>query len=100
MTMSFAMLLFTSFHDKASLLSSLLGVVVCLLMMIELHRRLLTTYRNTGLTCLVLLFSNNILYHTGWAISYLPLLQKLTMLVILVWILTLNRLMKSKPMKI
>lgn len=47
-------------------------------------------YQWTGTIHLILLGLNNYIYYTPHGLSYLPLLQKLTFVIVLWWIVGLN----------
>lgn len=90
LSMIFAALVFTDYHDLLTIISSFFGLFVVVGIVKEIHRSKLSFYRFTGIICLVLLGINNAIYYTSWFIEWLPLIQKITLLIVLIWILGLN----------
>lgn len=89
-SMIFASLMFTPYHDLMSMLSSLFGIIVVIGIIKAIYNSNLSGFKWMGLFCIVLLLANNYIYYTEDLIIALPLLQKVTLLVILVWVLSLN----------
>ena len=90
LSMSFAMLMFTAYHDVMTMLSSIFGLFVVIGIIRAVYRSNLTIYKIGGFLCLVLLGINNYIYYSLDGIVVLPLVQKITFVVVLIWILGLN----------
>lgn len=87
----FASLLFTKLHDFVTTASSLFGVVSIIGLLVGIVKSNLVHYKITGILCIILLGINNFIYYTEYFINLLPLLQKITFAVVLLWIIGLNR---------
>ncbi len=91
LSMLFAVLIFTRFHDVMTIISSCFGLFVVIGIIWELYKGQLTVYKISGLCCILLLIANNFIYYSGNFIEGLPLLQKITFAIVLLWIVGLNR---------
>ena len=89
-SMSFAILIFTKYHDLMTILSSLFGLFVVIGIIIELYKSELTLYKISGVVCILILGLNNYIYYSQQFIETLPLLQKITFSIVLLWIIGLN----------
>lgn len=89
-SMIFSMLVFTSYHDLMTILSSIFGIFAVVGIIREIYLSELTLYKITGLFCVLLLLFNNYIYYSEHLIVALPLLQKITFAIILSWIVGLN----------
>ncbi len=91
LSMASAFLLFTPVnHDFAINLASFLGLIACagtLVVLLKAARRKLFFL---GIVNLVLITLNNYLYYSSELIIYLPLVQKITFLLFLIWIVLIN----------
>ena len=87
---SLAMLIFTKYHDLMICLSSFFGAFVMIGIVKEIYWSNLTIYKIWGVGCLLLLIVNNYIYYTWHGITYLPLLQKITLGIVLAWVAGLN----------
>lgn len=90
LSMILAVLIFTKYHDLMTILSSIFGLIVVIGIIKEIYLSNLLFYKITGLICVALLGLNNYIYYSGNGISILPLLQKITFLIVLLWIAGLN----------
>lgn len=100
LSMSFAMLMFTAYHDVMTMLSSIFGLFVVIGIIRAVFRSNLMIYKIGGFLCLVLLGINNYIYYSRDGIGVLPLVQKITFVVVLIWILGLNfEMVKMKRKK-
>ena len=95
-SMSFAILIFTKYHDLMTILSSLFGLFVVIGIIIELYKSELTLYKISGVVCILILGLNNYIYYSQQFIETLPLLQKITFSIVLLWIIGLNYEMNKK----
>ncbi|HLO53992.1 MAG TPA: hypothetical protein VK169_06885 [Saprospiraceae bacterium] len=90
LSMSFAMLMFTAYHDVMTMLSSIFGLFVVIGIIRAVYRSNLIIYKIGGFLCILLLSINNYIYYSLNGIGVLPLVQKITFVVVLIWILGLN----------
>jgi len=90
LAMTFAVLIFTKYHDLMTTLSSIFGVFVVVGIVWEVYKSKLNIFKFGGVVCLMLLGINNYIYYSGNGIEYLPLIQKITFVVVLIWIIGLN----------
>jgi hypothetical protein len=91
-------LIFTDLHDKVIIVCSLFGLitVVGIFKGLILNKEIL--HQRIAFFCFFLILINNVLYH-GEQYYYLPLIQKLTFLIILIWFVTINWLFIKKASK-
>jgi hypothetical protein len=83
-SMFMILLLFVA-HDTAINLSGLLGIIAMVFTMIGLYKHRAYILMRLGIFCLVLCVLNNYIYHTTLYMYYLPVIQKFTFLVFLLW---------------
>ena len=86
-SMIFAGLLFTGYHDNVSILSGFFGVIALTGVFIGLIKARLFTLIIFGLGCFVLILVNNVIYFSGFGLHYLPVIQKITLVYIFGWVL-------------
>jgi len=89
-SMFFALFIFTRWHDEMTIISSVFGAFAILGIIIELFNSQLSIYKISALLCLLLLGINNLIYYSTLGLPYLPVLQKVTFIVILLWVSQLN----------
>lgn len=77
-------------HDLVLSMAGLLGIVAFTATLINLKRH--QHYKLVMLTlfCMLLCFTNNFIYHTGFFITSLPVIQKITFLAFLTWFMILS----------
>ncbi|MGI4871069.1 MAG: hypothetical protein ACRYFX_07810 [Janthinobacterium lividum] len=87
------------YHDVATTIASVLGLVALLGTFLGLRKLRAWKLLWFGVGCVVLIGANNFIYYTGYAILFLPLLQKFTMVWVLGWMTQLSLLLyrKSSP---
>ncbi len=90
LSMSFAILVFTKKHDLMTNLSSFFGLFVVLGIIREIYNSELTGYKASGLCCIILLGLNNYIYYSEHLLEWLPILQKVSFLIVLSWVIGLN----------
>lgn len=90
LSMFFAALIFTKYHDLMTIVSSVFGVFVVIGIIWEVFKSNLKLFKYGGIVSILLLILNNYIYYSGNLIAYLPLLQKITFLIVLCWIIGLN----------
>lgn len=89
-SMGFASLLFTDYHDELIIASSLTGLVLLRGIIRIFTDADLRKFKVGGLLCLFLILLNNVLYYLDIAPNILPLVQKVTFLVVFAWVIGLN----------
>lgn len=96
-SMACATLIFTPYHDQMTIVSSIFGLVVVSGIIMAMYKSDLGAYKVSGIVCILLLGVNNCIYYTGQYIHILPLLQKITFVVVFIWIIGLhNELIQKK----
>lgn len=85
LSMALAILIFTPYHDVIIVASSLLGVAVVIGMIRIIYIGNDKVDKSIGVICLFLILLNNLIYWSGKYIVLLPLLQKITFAIILIW---------------
>jgi hypothetical protein len=90
LTMAFAILIFTKYHDLMTTISSIFGAFVVIGIIWEVYRSNLNLFKIGGIVCVILLGLNNYIYYSENGIEYLPLIQKITFAIVLIWIIGLN----------
>ena len=97
LSMGLSVFIFTEHHDLITSLASLFGFFAMIGIVKEIYNSQMHFYKILGLLCILLLGLNNYIYYTEHLIEILPLLQKLTFLFVLTWIigLSLKLLQKS-----
>lgn len=89
-SMVLAALIFTVMHDTLTIISSFFGFFALLGVTMGIAKSGWRAFQWTGLLCLILLGANNFIYYSEIALVALPLLQKITFLVVLGWVVGLN----------
>ena len=91
LSMGSALFIFTEFHDIMTTVSSVFGLFVVIGVIRGIYKSRLVAYKYSGLFCIALLGVNNYIYYSDHFIEYLPLVQKMTFLVVLAWVSGLSR---------
>lgn len=87
--MFLAVWIFSPLHDIVIIISSLFGLITIIGIYKGLHKNQLTRHIWAAWICFGLLLINNILYY-GNFLYHLPLIQKITFAVVLLWLVFLN----------
>ncbi len=95
LSMLFACMIFTRHHDIMTILASVPGIFAVIGIIIAIYRSPFKLLRFSGLACLVLLLVNNLVYYSSLGIYFLPILQKITFLAVLIWVLVVNKYLKN-----
>lgn len=90
LTMFAATFIFTEAHDMMILVSTVFGLILIISMVREIHHSAFQGHKWFGLLCFILLVLCNISNYGLIGIYYLPMLQKITLVICLGWILSLN----------
>ncbi len=88
--MLFTFLLFTPLHNIVIGLASIFGLVTLVGIFTGLCQHESTVLIGVSILCGVLMVLNNFIYYTGKYIYTLPFLQKITFLVVLLWLIAVN----------
>lgn len=83
-------LLFTSYHNLMTSLASIFGAAAVFGILVTLYKNRWQYFMITGLVGVFLLGMNNLIYYSTIGLYYLPILQKLTFLYLLTWVIGLN----------
>ena len=89
-SMGFAVFLFTNYHDLMTSLSSIFGFVVVVGIIKGIWQSQLTLFKSTGLFCIILIGTNNFIYYSQKLIEWLPIIQKVTFVLVFFWVIGLN----------
>ncbi len=89
-SMIFAMLIFTKYHSIMIALASLFGLFALIGIIKEVYSSNYTFLKMGGLLCIFLLVLNNYIYYSRHYVEILPLLQKITFAIVLLWIMSIN----------
>jgi len=96
LSMFVALFIFSKWHDLLIIISSLLGLVALLFVVLEFTKSTNLSFKILGICCLVLILVNNIIYYSAAGLYYLPALQKITFILVLSWIVGMNINMLKK----
>ena len=92
----FASLLFTGLHDFVTTASSIFGLFTLTGIILGVAKSNLNLYKITGVICVILLGINNYIYYSRQFINALPLIQKLTFVIVFLWVIGLNHKMSQR----
>ncbi len=87
LSMLFSALIFTNWHDGIIYAAVITGAVSFTLLFYELFRNKRDFLSYFGVVCLGFIFMNCIMYITNFGIEFLPLIQKITFGITLIWII-------------
>lgn len=90
LTMFTAFFVFTPFHDLITIVSSLLGILPLIGIYKGLFLKRNKNLLYMGLGCIVFIMLNNLIYYSEYGIYYLPLLQKISFLFIILWFILIS----------
>jgi len=96
LSMAFAALVFTDYHDLMTIVSSLFGLFAVVGVIKEIYVSHLWFYKLTGIVCILLLSLNNLIYYSVHFLEWLPFLQKITIVIVLIWVLCVNEEIRKK----
>lgn len=91
-----AVFAFTNYHDVMTSILSIGGVIGMTGIIRTLYKNQMTFYLICGVCCMVIVGLNNLFYFNDDLIVYLPVLQKISFVLILAWTIGLNFKMKEK----
>lgn len=82
--------IYSYFHDLAIYLAVTFGTIAFTSTLYGLYTNRFTRYFQICVLCIFLIFMNNFIYVTDFMISYLPILQKFTFILVFAWIIMLS----------
>lgn len=85
-----AILTFTEYHAPMIALSSFFGLFLLAGIIREVYKSEMTLMKIGGVICVLLLIVNNYIYFSRNFVEILPLLQKITFAIVLLWFIGLN----------
>lgn len=91
-----AVFVFTGYHDVMTTILSVGGVLVLIGIIRTLQKEKMTFFMLSGIACMIVVGVNNWFYYDQRFIDYLPVVQKVTFILILSWTVGLNLKMRSK----
>jgi hypothetical protein len=88
--MFFAFLVATPYHDLMTTLSSVAALVALFYMTVAIFKSKRPIFKWLSGLCLVVLYANNYIYYTHHWLEFLPILQKISFLIAVALILSLD----------
>lgn len=98
-SMLITMFIFTSFHDLVIPSAGFFGLIALFILFAEFKRNGMTRLFKFGLTCLVLVAPNNFIWYTRIGVEGLPVVQKITFIAFLSWIIWICAALFKKSMR-
>ena len=89
-SMGFGIMIFTEYHNSMLIIASVFGLFAMIGIVQGIYTSELNFYKITGLICIILIGICNCFYYADWLIEWLPLVQKITFLVVLLWVVGLS----------
>lgn len=89
-SMCFAFLVITPYHDTMTTLASVFALVALFYVTLFLFRSKLVAFKLLSAVCIAVLYLNNYIYYTHHYIEILPLMQKISFLLVIGWVLGLE----------
>lgn len=92
-------LLLTGFHDYVINTAALLGCIAIIVLLVNLFRQNMFLFFWTGILCLLLCGVNNYVYYSQDLLHYLPVIQKISFFIFLLWfsLLSVTLYRKQQP---
>lgn len=90
LSMLSATLISTSYHDVMTTISTVFGFILVIGVIKAVYSSKMSFWKVGGVVCILLLIINNYIYYSGNSIEWLPLIQKITFALVLLWIIGLN----------
>jgi hypothetical protein len=85
-----AFLLITPYHDTMTIFASTFGLITLFYITVFTFKSNLTLFKYLSVACLIILYLNNYIYYTQNGLIWLPILQKISLLSIIIWLLGLE----------
>ena len=96
LSMALACLIFTPLHNEIILISSIFGLLTIAGILREIFKQKLANQKFLATLGIILIAFNNFIYYSKWGIEHLPLIQKLTFLYVLLWILYMHWIVRNE----
>jgi hypothetical protein len=90
LSMFILIFIFTQFHDSVIGIGSTISAVPMAATLKVLRSHKLKTLYFLGWFCILLILLNFFIYITNWHIVFLPIIQKMTLLMFLIWIVLID----------
>ncbi|MEN0050797.1 MAG: hypothetical protein AAF806_27265 [Bacteroidota bacterium] len=90
LSMAIAIFIFTPLHDIVIIVAGILALMTLIALFVGLYKSKHTQLLYVGIACLLLMGLNNLIYFTNTGMEHLAVLQKITFIFVLLWILMLN----------
>ncbi len=94
--MFFVFWVITPYHDLMTIFASTFGLLTLFYITVFTFKSKLTFYKYLGVFCLAILYLNNYIYYTQNWLHLLPILQKISLLSIIIWLLGLEYVAKKE----
>ena len=88
--MLFSFLVVTPYHDTMTTIASTLGLLALFYILVFIFKSKLTLFKPLTLLTMVLLYVNNYIYYTQNGLHLLPIMQKVTIFIVLIMMLCLD----------
>lgn len=85
LSMAITPFLSSAYHDLVITLASIPGIIAMVATFVALYRQRWYKLVAFGIGCVLLIGANNYIYYTGHCLVALPLLQKITFLLVMTW---------------
>ncbi len=91
LSMGIVLFIGTPYHDLVMNIAGGFGLIALIATFLGLYQSRLFKLISFGLFCIVLIGFNNYIYYSHQYILYLPIVQKITFVLFLLWIVLINR---------
>jgi len=88
--MIFAFLAVTPYHDEVITMASLLGLISMFYITVFVFKSRLHLLKILSIACLLVWYGCNYVYYTRSYVEFLPILQKIALIVTFIWVLSLE----------
>lgn len=95
-SMVFAVFIYTDRHDFVLNLSGIFGAVAIITTLVALNRDRSYKLLIVGVCCALLMIANAYIYYSRIYVGHLPVIQKITLVMLLFWIITMNVMFTKK----
>lgn len=85
-----AFFLVTAYHDIMTIFASTLGLLALFYILVYTFMSKLTFLKYLSLLSILILYLNNYIYYTQNGLPWLPILQKISLLTLIIWLLGLE----------
>jgi len=99
-SMLFAFLVITPYHDLMTTIASIFALITLFYISVFIFKSKLSFFKFLSIACLLVLYLNNYIYYSRNLLDVLPIMQKISFLLIIIWILGLEYFTKKLKRKI